>query len=318
MPIDYLHNHKEFPQLLNIIADETDIIPQLIEKDYWIMHVLYGLTQQGFDFELKGGTSLSKGYKIIDRFSEDIDIHIKPSSELNVETNPKKTKPSHVKSRKDYYEWLARKIKTDGIIAIERDTTFDNEKSYNSGGIRLYYPSVTDQVEGVKEGILFEVGFDTVTPNNPLTISSWAFDRANATKGIEIKDNRAIEVPCYHPGYTFVEKLQTISTKFRNEVETEIEKPNLMRQYYDVYCLLGIDEVRNFIGTQAYLDHKNARFPKADLEIPISENEAYLLSDPNLRTRFVKRYQSTASLYYNGQPEFETLLARIHEFLGRL
>ncbi|MEA2882414.1 MAG: hypothetical protein QOH32_1670, partial [Bradyrhizobium sp.] len=42
-------------------------------KDYWIMHSLYGLQKLGLIFELKGGTSLSKGFKIIDRFSEDID-----------------------------------------------------------------------------------------------------------------------------------------------------------------------------------------------------------------------------------------------------
>src|SRR4051812_30944570 len=108
MPLDYLHKHKDFPELLNIIADEMGIIPQLVEKDYWIMHVLYGLTQGGFKFELKGGTSLSKGYNIIDRFSEDIDIHIKPSTELQVETNPKKAKPGHVQSRKDYYGWLSK------------------------------------------------------------------------------------------------------------------------------------------------------------------------------------------------------------------
>jgi predicted nucleotidyltransferase component of viral defense system len=79
---------------LNILADEKSIQPALIEKDYWLMHVLYGLRKQGFDFELKGGTSLSKGYKIIDRFSEDIDIRIKPPPELNVEENPNKNKPS--------------------------------------------------------------------------------------------------------------------------------------------------------------------------------------------------------------------------------
>jgi predicted nucleotidyltransferase component of viral defense system len=43
-----------------------------VEKDYWIMHGLYGLQQMGMSFELKGGTSLSKGYGIIERFSEDI------------------------------------------------------------------------------------------------------------------------------------------------------------------------------------------------------------------------------------------------------
>ncbi len=318
MSIDYLHNHTEFPQLLDIIADETGIIPQLVEKDYWIMYVLHGLSQQGFEFELKGGTSLSKGYKIIDRFSEDIDIHIRPSPELNVETNPRKTKASQVQSRKDYYEWLTRNIKIDGIVLIKRDTVFDDEQYYRSGGIRLFYYRVTSSVVGIKDDILLEVGFDTVTPNSPLTISSWAFDRANATNGIKIKDNRAIEVRCYHPGYTFVEKLQTISTKFRKEAETGIEKPNLMRQYYDVYCLLGIEEVKNFIGTEEYLKHKNVRFPKIDLEISITENEAFLLSNPDVRARFVKRYQGTASLYYKGQPEFETLLERIHEFLNRL
>ena len=124
MPTDYLHNHKEFSKLLNIISEEKDIISQLIEKDYWIMHVLYGLKKQGFEFELKGGTSLSKGYKIIDRFSEDIDIHIKPADNLNVESNPKKQKQKQIESRKNYYDWLVKEIKIDGIKSIERDFAF--------------------------------------------------------------------------------------------------------------------------------------------------------------------------------------------------
>lgn len=73
----FLHDHKEFSTLINILAEEKGIEAGLIEKDYWIMHVLYGLQSQGYEFELKGGTSLSKGYKLIHRFSEDIDIHTK-------------------------------------------------------------------------------------------------------------------------------------------------------------------------------------------------------------------------------------------------
>lgn len=85
----YIHQHPEFRELLGILADETGIQATLIEKDYWIMHVLHGLKLQGYDFELKGGTSLSKGYKIIERFSEDIDIHIKPPEDQKVNENPK-------------------------------------------------------------------------------------------------------------------------------------------------------------------------------------------------------------------------------------
>src|SRR5258708_31107822 len=96
MPVDYLHNHKDFSALLDILEGETGIKAGLIEKDYWIMQVLYGLKKMGLDFELKGGTSLSKGYRIIDRFSEDIDIYIHPPPELGVNENPKNTKDKAV------------------------------------------------------------------------------------------------------------------------------------------------------------------------------------------------------------------------------
>lgn len=60
MSDQYLHERKDFIDLLRILEQETGIQIQLIEKDYWIMHVLYGLKKQGFEFELKGGTSLKR------------------------------------------------------------------------------------------------------------------------------------------------------------------------------------------------------------------------------------------------------------------
>jgi len=315
---DYLHKHKDFSALLQILAEEMGIQAALIEKDYWIMHVLYGLKTLGLDFELKGGTSLSKGFQIIDRFSEDIDIHIKPPAKFGVNENPKNTNSKNVEARKNFYDWLAETIKMDGIISVERDHLFDETDYYRSGGIRLHYESKTEQVDGIKEGILIEAGFDTVTPNQPVTISSWAFNKAIETASIEIIDNRAIDVLCYHPGYTFVEKLQTIATKFRQEKSGEKDRPNFMRQYYDVYCLLGNEEVQKFIGTPEYEAHKQKRFPNADLEIPISENEAFLLNAPEVRADFRKRYVETATLYYKGQPDFDEVLSRLKGYIDRL
>jgi len=77
-PEIYLHEHPEFSDLVNIIVSDLKIDPYLVEKDYWIMHCLHSLGQAGYDFQLKGGTSLSKGYGIIHRFSENIDLHIMP------------------------------------------------------------------------------------------------------------------------------------------------------------------------------------------------------------------------------------------------
>lgn len=313
----YLHQHKDFPELLSILSRESGILPQLIEKDYWIMHVLYGLKKQGFSFELKGGTSLSKGYGIIHRFSEDIDIRILPPDGHAVAVDPKKVKKAHVDSRLGYYDWLAGEIAIDGIVSVERDTAFDDTRYYRSGGIRLAYEAHGDGIEGLKDGILLEAGFDTVTPNTQLSISSWAYDRAAATSGISVIDNRAIDIACYHPGFTFVEKLQTVATKFRQFQADGIMRPNLLRQYYDLACLLDYPVVGEFIGTKDYHAHKLARFPKQDLEAPLSENQAFLLDDAGLRADYQAQYQATAALYYNGQPRFDELLDRIRRDLGR-
>jgi len=43
---DFLHNHSDFSGLLAIVADERGIDPVLVEKDYWIMHCLWGLQMQ--------------------------------------------------------------------------------------------------------------------------------------------------------------------------------------------------------------------------------------------------------------------------------
>jgi hypothetical protein len=253
-----------------------------------------------------------------DNFSEDIDIHIKPPVEMYVEEDPLKTKQRSSLSRRNFYDWLAASIKIDGITSVARDYAFDDKDYYRSGGIRLYYKSQAASVEGVKEGILLEAGFDTVTPNIAINISSWAYDKATLSSAIDIIDNRAINIACYHPGYTFVEKLQTIAAKFRQEQNKGEIRPNLLRQYYDVYCLLSNKMVQEFIGTPGYKIHKERRFSKTDLDIPIALNEAFLLNTPGLRAKYRKRYEDTSALYYKGQPDFDELLDRLKGYIHRL
>ena len=316
--LDFIHNDPEFKQILSIVASNKSIDITLIEKDYWIMHALYSLHQQGIDFELKGGTSLSKGYGIINRFSEDIDIHIRTN--FGLQTEGKEDKPEIKNARKNFYDVLAKSIVINGIVSVERDYEFDDLDKYRSGGIRLNYISYTPALEGLKDGILLEAGFDTVTPNNSLTISSWIWDHlVSLNLHNNYIDNTAVGVACYHPGFTLVEKIQTIIRKFRNNSNpNNTDDKNFMRQYYDVYCLLGKPEIINFIGSSEYLSHKAARIKGADNGIPLNEHPALCLNDLDIRTSFKNRYLSTVKLYYNGQPDFEDILARIKTYLPRL
>lgn len=310
----FLHHHPDFLDLIRIVGREHSIEPALVEKDYWIMHCLYGLQQLDMTFELKGGTSLSKGYGIIDRFSEDIDIRIEPPAGMGVKTGRNQDSPAHCESRKRFYDWLAETIQIDGVDKVQRDHTF-NDPKYRSGGIRLLYKNLTGPIIGLKGGIHLETGFDNVTPNAPKDISSWAYDHAAGK--VPITDNRAKAVACYHPGYTLVEKLQTISTKYRQQQKDGTMPVNFMRHYYDVYCLLAVLEVQNFIGTPEYQSHKQKRFRTGDNPV-IKENEAFRLNDPATRQAYEKAYTSTPTLYYKGQPGFDKILERLREYIKKL
>lgn len=311
MPPDpFLHERSDFADLIRIVADERGLLPAFVEKDYWIMHCLYGLSAQGFGFELKGGTSLSKGFGIIQRFSEDIDIHIDPAcAPFEVFTAPNQTKKArHIESRRQFYDWLSKNIHIDGIVDTTRDHAFDDEK-YRSGGIRLHYESAFEHPTSLKEGILLEVGFDDTMPNMRQMISSWAFDRA-VEADVAIADNRASDVSCYHPGHTFVEKLQTVSTKFRQQQGRGELPPNFLRHYYDIGQLLDHPDVAAFIGTAEYHARKKQRFRKDD-NLIIAENEAFILSDAATRQQYTLAYQMTAPLYFSEQPSFEAILTKI-------
>ena len=313
MPHNYLHNHKDFPELIRIVGREMQINRALVEKDYWLMHCLYGLQQLGMTFELKGGTSLSKGFGIIQRFSEDIDIRIEPPQGMAVSTGRNQDKPAHMESRKHFYDWLANTISMNGIHKVERDTEYDDAK-YRSGGIRLHYHEATDEKVDLKKGILLEVGFDVVTPNMPKDISSWIYDYAAGK--LPVVDNRALAVKCYNPGYTLVEKLHAISKKFRIQQETEKFPINFMRHYYDVYCLLAEPGVQAFIGTDDYHAHKAKRFGSQNQNI--AENPAFRLDAPATFSAYEKAYEGSKSLYYRNRPAFSEILNRIKEYADRL
>lgn len=310
----FVHESSDFILLIEQIARENQILEQLVEKDYWLMHALWGLKNQGFKFELKGGTSLSKGFQIIDRFSEDIDIKIEPPKELDVKSGRNQDKPAHIRSRLDFYEWLSKEISIPGFTA-ERDTAFDDEKGRNAG-IRLNYKSSFSRLEGVKAFVLLEVGFDVTTPNEARNISSWVYDRAKSA-GVEMADNQALGIACYLPGYTFIEKLQAISSRHLKAKAGKILPVNFIRHYYDVYQLLGVASVLDFIGTEEYFAHKKARFPDID-EPDISKNEAFVIPSAEMREKYAREYKRTQALYYGMAPSFDEILKRIQTHSKRL
>lgn len=173
----------------------------------------------------------------------------------------------------------------------------------------------TDYLPSIKEGILLEVGFDDTAPNTPCLISSWALEAALASS-VQVIDNRAVAVPCYSPAYTFVEKLQTVSTKFRLQQVAASVAPaaqfpkNFLRHYYDLYCVLGHPEELAFIGTPDYEARKRKRFRGGD-ELNIVRNPAFTLE----RSRCARALP--AQVRGDRQVPFAAILERIAEHIDR-
>jgi hypothetical protein len=311
----FLHQRDDFKALVETIAESEKINdPALVEKDYWIMHAVFGLKQLGLTFELKGGTSLSKGFGIIQRFSEDIDIRVEPFDGLQVDTNPNHEKPQHIESRRQFFDKLRDKIKIPGIIAVERDTAYDDAALRNVG-LRLGYETKFGPIQGLKEGILLEVGFDQTTPNKEVTISSWVLKFGEKGR-LRYTDNRALEIPCYNPEYTFVEKVQAVVRKY-GQFKTSGKVPtNFLRHYYDIHKLLDVESVQKFIGTPAYMEHKKKRFKSLDQDV--AKSGAFAVEDEHTRKQFEDEYSKTAALYYRGQIAFGRILSRIQQDLARL
>lgn len=312
----YLHEHKDFEDLIINYGRRHNIKPSQVEKDYWVMHFLHKLNQE-FELRFKGGTSLSKGFGLIERFSEDLDIQIEAPAGMEVRSIKNKSK-SAVESRKNFFSHIMERCNFDGVIEVREDPTFADPKGeYRNIGIMLIYKTYFEGDPTLKPGVLLEVGFAKVEPAEPRDITSWVFEEARAALGEGVLiDNRAMGVLCYKPGYTLIEKLSALSGKHLKFLKNGKMEKNFMRHFYDVACLLGDAEVQKFIGTDEYYTYKAVAF-KNKGNANIAENEAFNPPE-DVRKVYRKELETKTSLYYGEKPVFDKIIDTIQSHIDKL
>lgn len=115
------HDSSLFEQVILRVSEDTDIEASIIEKDYYVTLFLQRIVAHQPNIIFKGGTSLSKCYKLINRFSEDIDLNIDTESHPTEGQRRKLkeaivsiieefgftlTNPDKVRSRRDYNRYV--------------------------------------------------------------------------------------------------------------------------------------------------------------------------------------------------------------------
>lgn len=135
----YLDNGIEWEQIIKTVASEMHRDKLMIEKDTIQSMFLYELSKSSIPFVFKGGTSLSKVYHVIDRFSEDIDLSMsrKPTEsekrsikqlilEIAERLGMVLTNPESIRSRYDYnkYVFCYNSLYFDTPMTIIIETSF--------------------------------------------------------------------------------------------------------------------------------------------------------------------------------------------------
>jgi len=311
-----LHNeNRAFIDILYNTSIYLNIPYAFVEKDYWITLVLSRLAKSEYINEsvFKGGTSLSKGYNLIDRFSEDVDIAI---------INDK--------------EKTGNEIKTI-IRAIEKEITTDLSEQRMDGitskGSRFrksVFEYVTTQKANANNKLIVEINsFSNPFPYKRLTIQSLVFDfliQNKFEKSIEQYYLQSFEINVLSKEQTLLEKIVSlIRFSFQeNTVESLSEK---IRHFYDLYYLMQNTECMEFVSSNSFkyqfeniLQHDRIIFeePKGWQNKPISESPL-IRNFPNLWNHLKDKYQTELStLAFRTIPRendvancFEELIKRI-------
>ncbi|MCY1162123.1 Nucleotidyl transferase AbiEii toxin, Type IV TA system [compost metagenome] len=248
---------KDQYELIRIYGQSVNKELNLIEKDIWVSWILQQLFQmpanKRMQIAFKGGTSLSKVFRIIDRFSEDIDITLDYRqfdviSELNLE--PNQTAPIHLGSGKLRRINIALKEQVQAYAENNMQPYLESQLqeihqgelcelclSKDGQSLAVIYPSVIPMLNGVKnkQQIIIEFGGrNVIQPNETHMI------RADIAEefGSEFLFPQA-EITVLSPLRTFWEKATLIHVECHRGVRQHTER--LVRHWFDLVALAKTD-----------------------------------------------------------------------------
>ena len=238
-----LFEHPDFDQLIVRTAQHfasQGFREEFIEKDYYAMEVLRAVASHAFDKVIfKGGTSLSKAWGLIDRFSEDIDLFL--DTALLGDKPTRGDKDRALKGIRD---------------AVANATGMPAEVKFSRTGFRRseYFTYAPKFATSMQPKILLEIS--TASGREPKEtvslrsyVSQFLLDQ-KITLGAE--DEGPFDVQVLHFRRTFVEKLFAIHGYVHRLITEQKPIGSYARHYYDLYQLSLRDEVRQMLASAEY------------------------------------------------------------------
>lgn len=302
-----------------------------VEKDFWVclaLRELFALPGIGEKLTFKGGTSLSKAWDIIERFSEDIDIVVDkellgigpadaPSSAKN--NSQRDTKLKHLEAASEH--WITKSlmpallVKMDGLgceISLSRET---------SGCILIKYPSVfvQDAERYVSPNVKIELGARPENyPNVERPIVAYVLE-----DNPRLSKEREFSVRVISSKRTFWEKVCLLHEE-RLRPAGKTRRPQLSRHYYDIWCMdqkgVAVEAVADLDLLRLVVADRRVSYPVSWVQyeqmapglfqiMPVESDAAAWCSDYE---------KMRENMFFGDSPTFDQLMEQVRELEGRL
>lgn len=316
--------------VLDQVSAQTNSAQQTIEKDWWVTQILRVLFSLPYAEHLsfKGGTSLSKAWNIIERFSEDIDIAISREY-LGFVGELSRTQVSD-KLRRAACSFVREKMQYDlrgGLIALgiapEKFNVYVNITSVSTTDpevIYIDYESVLPYSEYIAHTVKVEVGGRSMAePVQSVSIQS----QIDAVLSQATIVQPAFDVNVVIPERTFLEKVMLLHEEFAKPM-AEVRTERMSRHLYDLQRMLHTDIAQSALSNEALyrmvVEHRRKFINLRDFDYDTLYPKHLSLEIPtNVLELWRKDYETMQrTMIYGQSVAFDELLAEIRQLNLRI
>ena len=302
-----------------------------IEKDFWVCWTLNALYHRlpagGPRMLFKGGTSLSKAYGLINRFSEDIDVtvfrddlgHTATPEELAALSN-KKRKAAIEAIQADCCAYITGPLLSSLADLIAEDTNgqgrIEIDPADETGQtLLIWYPRVDGSDTGyVQAAVKIESGAKSaLDPNSPQTISPYIADDVMGIN-LAVLDVRTIDAE-----RTFWDKViivHGLRNWFDSRGVLRQDGQRISRHYYDLHCTLNTDKGKAAVADldlgRDCVAHAKTFFNRPAFNLDSAKPGSFSLVPPeDMAARLIADYKNTEAMIFGEAPRFESILKSI-------
>lgn len=311
--------------LISRTSEHLNIDPAFVEKDFWVTELLRSVAtgesievdgvQEAVTTVFKGGTSLSRVYRLIDRFSEDVDILLVFPASAGKGAKDKALKRIVESARVHLGLPPEACSVAESTTGVKRNVRFEYPRRFENSAAREY--------------LLLEMGSrGGPDPHERHKIRSMVAEYAIDVLGDpddEWEEFAPVAVEVLAPERTLIEKcalLHTASVRYEEDPTIESNLAKAGRHFYDIHQLLGNAKVRDALselgpkglkGLVADVNERSQAAGWAHEERPAAGYSASPAFDPNAAGRGVAEpsFEVAMGMVYGEVPTYEDCLATV-------